>query len=306
MKYILDTDPGVDDAIALAFACKAGMDIAGICTVYGNSHLEDTTRNALMLLELVQRSIPVFPGAADPLQGEKRLAHSHGTGGFGGYFLETQLRAEGQSAESFLIEMLQKADDEPITIIAIGPVTNLAKVALSRPDLLKKAAKIILMGGVFGEKGNVSAYAEFNIYNDPFALHTVLSLGHENITIVPANVCRKVTFDESFFQSVTNSTLAEGFTKITKMYVDYYSKDAEYGGFNGGVMYDLLAVALEVEPDLFKSEAARVVVEYSDKERYGETKVVEGKLNCTVLTAVQAKELETLFLSVMNSQEEQE
>ena len=187
-----------------------------------------------------------------------------------------------------------------ITIVAIGPSTNIGHLIEQAPELFLKTGKLILMGGVFGEKGNVSPYAEFNVYNDPHSLKRILESGHPQIVIVPANICRQVTFTKEVFDQISNPDLAKGLATISKVYIDYYSQDTEYGGFDGGVMYDLLTTVLLVDPSLFVLDKAHVRVETDDKEKYGLTEIVEGEPNCEVITQVDSEKLKFLYINVMN------
>lgn len=298
-KIIIDTDPGVDDSIAIAFSIKSGLPIAAICTVYGNCSTNESTENTLTILELVDQDIPVYKGAVEPLSGSARRAQSHGSRGLGGFTLPTKRKAQSISAVEYYQQVLTESEPQSVTIIAIGPTTNLGLLAQSAPELLQKAEKVIIMGGVFGQKGNVTPYAEFNVYNDPVALQLVLFC-HKNVIIVPANICRQVTFKKEVFDGINNKQLAEGLVKISEVFISYYSNKSEYGQFDGGVMYDLLATALEFDPELFQVEEASVNVETEDKERYGLTKLGEGKPNCQIVTSVNAEGIKKLYIDVMN------
>lgn len=299
-KIIIDTDPGVDDAIAIAFAVKSKLQIEAICTVYGNSTVENSSENALTILELAKSTVPVYQGASKPMQGVGRLAKSHGESGLGGFKVKTEKRIIQLSADEFYRQTLIDASTKK-TIVAIGPTTNIGLIARDQPELFNNIEKIIIMGGVFGEKGNVSPYAEFNVYNDPLALRNILSLRHTQVVIVPANICRKVVFTQEIFNKIDNPNLAGGLAEITKSYINYYTKDPVYGKFSGGVMYDLLALALPVDETLFKLEEASVIVETEDTVKYGLTEIVNGEKNCQVVTDVDVEKLTQLYIRTMNS-----
>jgi inosine-uridine nucleoside N-ribohydrolase len=299
-KIIIDTDPGVDDALAIAFGIKARLPIESICTVYGNSTLENCSSNALTILEIVGSDVPVYRGADKPLKGINRLAQSHGDNGLGGFSIETTKKISEVLAIDHYQDILARSEKDEVSIIAIGPTTNLGLLMEKSPELLEKAKKIIVMGGVFGEKGNVTLYAEFNVFNDPYALDSLLRLGKSKIIIVPANICRKVTFNNDVFNQIKNPELAAGLSKISQIYIDYYSKDKEFGGFDGGVMYDLLAVALEVDSTLFTFEKVKINVETKDSDKFGLTEIIPGEPNCEVVTDVDVEELKKLYISVMN------
>lgn len=299
-KVIIDTDPGVDDALAIAFGIKARLPIESICTVYGNSTLENCSSNALTILELVNSDIPVYCGVDKPMKGINRLAQSHGDNGLGGYSIETTKKISEISAIDHYQDILSRSPKNEVSIIAIGPTTNIGFLIEKSPELVKKAKKIIVMGGVFGEKGNVTPYAEFNVFNDPYALDSLLKLSKAKVIIVPANICRNVTFNNDVFNQIKNPDLASGLSKISQVYIDYYSKDTEFGGFDGGVMYDLLAVALEVNPSLFTLQKLKVNTETEDVDKFGLTEIVTGEPNCEVVTSVDVEKLKKLYISVMN------
>ena len=300
-QIIIDTDPGVDDALAIAFGIKAELPIEAISTVYGNSTVENCSTNALTILELAGGNVPVYQGAAKPMRGVNKLAESHGDNGLGGFSMDSGRRISEQTSLKHFQEVLERSEFGEITIVAIGPTTNIGELIEQSPELFKKTGTVIVMGGVFGEKGNVTPYAEFNVYNDPLALKMLLESKHPQIIIVPANICRQVTFIQEIFDKITNPELATGLAKISQVYIDYYAKDTEYGGFEGGVMYDLLAVALLVDSSLFNLEKVRVVVETTDPIKYGLTKIVSGNPNCEVATKVDANKLKELYVSIMNN-----
>ncbi|MDH5533729.1 MAG: nucleoside hydrolase [Candidatus Pacebacteria bacterium] len=299
-KIIIDTDPGVDDALAISFAIKASLPIEAITTVYGNSTVSNCTTNALSILELTGSNIPVYSGVDKPLKGKSELANSHGDNGLGGFNLKTNKKISKLSALEYYQEILNNSEDKSITIIAIGPTTNIGQLIKESPKLFNKVDRIIIMGGVFCEEGNVTPYAEFNVYNDPYSLDLILKSNLPEIIIIPANICRQVTFTKDIFNKINNPKLSKGLAKISKMFIDYYSNDPQYGGFKGGVMYDLLTTVLLVNPKLFTLEKRKITVETKDKEKFGLTRIVKGVPNCKVVTEVKVEELKKLYIKIMN------
>lgn len=298
---IIDTDPGVDDALAIMFALRANLPVEALCTVYGNANVGHSTENALSILNLLDQDVPVFAGCAGPLSGKNQWAQSHGSNGLGGFVLRSERQPEQVPAGEWYEQRLQAAEDGSVTIVAIGPTTNVADIFQRRPDLTRKLRQLIVMGGVFGEPGNVTQYAEFNVYNDPNALQLLLQLNvAEKMILVPANVCRNVVFSLEVFDRITDQAVAAGIKKIAHLYLDYYQHDKTHGGFSGGVMYDLLAVAYLVDAELFSTNSAHVAVNTSDQRRYGETTQLADYPNCRVMNSVRVQELTELFLKVMN------
>lgn len=295
-KIIIDTDPGVDDALAIAMAIGAGLDIEALCTVFGNASVDDTTKNAITVLHLLGRDIPVFKGSESPLDGMSKFATAHGKGGFGGISLSTRVKDERLSALDFYPKYLELQSDSSITIICIGPLTNIAKVLEKNMNLIKKIKEIIILAGVIGEKGNISEYAEFNAYNDPYSLKYVLALNVKKI-LIPANVCRKVVFNEYVFDKLKGD-LTNKMKKVINEYINYYKYDNEFGGYNGGVMYDIFAISYILDLSAFKVGKACVEV-ITKGEKRGQTRAIGCTSNCEIALDVNPRVIEKLFVTNM-------
>ncbi|HRN71216.1 MAG TPA: nucleoside hydrolase, partial [Candidatus Woesebacteria bacterium] len=290
-RIIIDTDPGVDDALAIAMAIGAGLEIEALCTVFGNASVDDTTNNALTIQYLLGKNMKVYKGSGSPIKGKSKFATAHGKGGFGGISLRTRLKAERWSALDFYINFLDLQQDDSTTIICIGPLTNIANVFMKNVKLIKKIKEIVILTGVFGEKGNISDFAEFNAYNDPYSLKFVLGLSVKKI-LIPANVCRKIVFNEYVFTKVRGD-LTNRMKEVINEYINYYKNDYKFGGYRGGVMYDLLAISYLLQPKAFKVEEACVEVVLDGNHR-GQTIVVEGMKNCELALNVQSRDIENL------------
>lgn len=296
-KVIIDTDPGVDDALALMMAMCSNLEIIGITTVFGNSSVANSTRNARYITSLFNASIGVYQGASRPSKGRSKRASSHGSSGLGDTDIPSLTTETNISADTFLIQALASTDS-PIDIVAIGPVTTIAWLSKKRPDLIKNIGKLIILGGVVDQPGNISQYAEFNAYNDPWALKAVLAALPQSV-LIPADVCRNVVFNEATFDKLENPKLRTSIRALTAQYIDYYRNNGEYGRFTGGVMYDLLAICYLLRPDIFETERLRIAVE-TDPARYGETRRSNDGIECTVVRSVDASALEREFITVMN------
>lgn len=299
-KIIIDTDPGVDDALAIALACYSDLSIQALTTVFGNSGIGNTTRNALTILELLGKKIPVFQGSSKPLKGKSTLPGSQGDNGLGGFKKTVNLRKKSQPAVSYLKNILENSEKKTITFVCMGPTTNLASLFLKRPELSEKIREIIILGGVFQEAGNITPYAEFNVFNDPYALQCVLRIKCKKI-LIPINICRKVLFELKDFDGITNKKVSEIFKRISELYIQYYRTDKTYGGFKGGVMYDLLTIAYVIAPRLFKIVPAYVIVETSRKRTKGKTTIrIGAENNCFVVQNTNPQLIKKLFFDTMN------
>ena len=131
-KLIIDTDPGVDDAIAIALACKSNFDILGLTTVYGNATIENTTRNAATILQIMNKYVPIYCGTDKPLIGKNMLSTVHGDNGLGGFVLENfNPKIEKESAYEFILQTLVNNKLNSVDLCVLGPSTNIAKLALA-------------------------------------------------------------------------------------------------------------------------------------------------------------------------------
>ena len=180
LRLLLDTDPGVDDAIAILMALAApGAEVVGLTTVGGNVGRARATRNALALLQAAGRAeVPVARGAARPRLGRFRPSVDvHGPGGLSVRLPNPAAGAIGLDAADFMADRLS-AEPGRITIVALGPLTNLSLLEERHPGALGRAAGVVVMGGAVNARGNVTGRAEFNIYSDPLAAAQILESGY--------------------------------------------------------------------------------------------------------------------------------
>lgn len=265
-QIILDCDPGIDDAHAIVFACgHPGLALRGITTVAGNVGLEHTTANALRIREFIGRpGVPVAAGSPRPLLRPLREArHVHGEAGLGGARLPAPRgRPVAAHAVDFLIETISAAPGE-ITLVATGPLTNVALAVRRHPALARQVAGFVIMGGSAG-RGNVTPAAEFNIACDPEAAAIVFGAGWR-VTMAGLDVTR---------QALATGPVLDRMRALgglgTGLLVP--SLAGYYGGPAGGKpLHDVCAVALVAAPHLFACEPARVEVETAGRWTSGMT-----------------------------------
>lgn len=254
-KIILDTDPGIDDAVAIVSALSSeNIDIKLITTVSGNVSVDKTTNNVLKLLTFMKKNIKVSKGADHPLIRRPIFADDiHGESGMDGYeFLKMNLENLSKtSAVDSMIKVLEKEDD--ISIVALGPLTNIASLLLKKPKIKEKIKNIILMGGAIG-RGNCGIYSEFNFAVDPEAARIVFESGIF-ITVFPIEVGKKAKIpgDISFDIKTYNQT--------GNMFYHLF-RNFRSGDFNHGLnMYDPLTIAFLEDESLFEIKDVRIDIE---------------------------------------------
>ncbi len=192
---IIDTDPGIDDAVAILLALASPeLDVLGLVAVAGNLPLAATARNALSIVELAgRRELPVYAGCPRPL-GRPLIdvESAHGAGGFGDLVLPPPAAAlRPEHGILYLIDRLRGAEPNSITLCALGPLTNIAMALVAAPDIAAGVAELVLMGGASHGRGNMTPAAEFNIYVDPHAASVVFDSGLP-ITMVPLDVTEEI------------------------------------------------------------------------------------------------------------------
>ena len=266
-KVVLDCDPGIDDAFAIAFACgHPGLELRGVTTVAGNVSLDRTTHNALAVLEFLGHGrVPVAAGSPVPLLRPFEDAHSvHGTSGLGAARLpEPRGRPVDTHAVDFLIDQIARAPGE-LTLVATGPLTNVALAVRRYPPLVTQVADFVIMGGSAG-RGNVTPAAEFNIWCDPEAAAIVFGAGWR-VTMAGLDV--------------THQALATAETKDRMRGLGPLADELLLPGLHGyrGIttrggqaVHDVCALALIAAPALFGCEPARVEVETQGRWTAGMT-----------------------------------
>jgi pyrimidine-specific ribonucleoside hydrolase len=270
---ILDCDPGHDDALALIVGLvRPELDLLAVTTVAGNAGLAETTRNALRVLSLVGRTdIPVAAGASRPLLRPLNVASNvHGASGLEGADLpEPAFDARPEGAIELMRSTILSAA-EPVTIAAVGPLTNVALLLRTHPEVHERIASIRVMGGAITE-GNTTASAEFNIWQDPEAASVVLESGRP-ITLMTLDVTH-----QALFGAADVARLDALGTRVGSVFADllrYFSRfHAERYGWDGSPIHDAVVVAHLAVPDLVRTVAYRVDVETTSELTRGRTVV---------------------------------
>ena len=274
-KIIIDCDPGQDDAVALllAFASPDEVELLGITTVGGNVPLELTHRNARMMCDIAgHQHIPVYAGCSEPLVRPLVTAEAiHGETGINGIdVFEPETPVQDEHAVSYLVRTLIEADD-PITLVPMGPLTNIAAAIGRTPDILPKIERIVLMGGAMREGGNLTPSAEFNILVDPHAADIVLRCGRP-ITQMGLDVTHQVLSTEPRVERIKN--LGNPVALATAGMLSFFDRfDTKKYQSKGAPLHDPCTVAWLIRPDLFDGKECNVAVETESELTMGHTAV---------------------------------
>jgi inosine-uridine nucleoside N-ribohydrolase len=276
-RCVLDCDPGHDDAIAIIAAVRAPqLDLRAITTVAGNGTLEQTTVNARKVAALVGADVPIAAGAAKPLRGDLVTAHDiHGQTALDGPELTAQAPLDPRSAHELLSEVLI-AGDGPTTVIATGPLTNVARLLTESPSAASRVEQIVLMGGTT-ERGNTTPAAEFNIFVDPEAAATVFESGVP-VRMAGLNLTHQAIADPEIRARIAG--LHNPVADTVGGWLDFFAGAyRRYFAFAGPPIHDACAVAWAALPDLIDSTETFVAVELDGRWTRGATVVdLDGRL----------------------------
>ena len=300
-KLIIDTDPGVDDAMAILFACAhPQLDLLGLTSIFGNVTVDVATRNALVLSELAKSNVPVAHGAGGPLEQTPRPVASevHGAEGFGHVPpITPQGTPDGRSAAQFICDMVSAHPGE-IVLCPIGPLTNLAEALRLDPSITSKVKSVTVMGGSVWAGGNASPHAEANIWQDPHAAEIVFAAAWP-VTLVGLDVTHKVICTNTQFADLakTAPTLGGFLNEVSQFYFKFHD---EVDGFYGCYMHDPSAVISILHPELFTTEDHPVKVVLGG-EQAGQTFIADepGRPALKVCSKVDAEEVKKVFLSTI-------
>lgn len=263
-RIILDTDPGIDDAMALLFLRhRPDVRIEAITTVFGNGGVDLTARNAHLLAQRFGIEAPIYPGADLPIGMERRslATHVHGADGLGDAgFTQSSTPPESENAAE-AIGRLVRAHPGEITLLAIAPLTNLALALQLDPGIAPLVKQVVVMGGAFGfagRRGNVSPVAEANIANDPHAADLVLGAPWP-VTMVGLDVTSSCILSRDDARLIAEQGGADGqfLWDISRNYEALYR---EHDGIDGCCIHDVAAAACLVRPDLFETVSGPIRV----------------------------------------------
>jgi len=302
---ILDTDPGIDDSLAILLALASPeIMLEGLSVVHGNSSTEQGTINALSVLELAKAShIPVYKGCNLPLVQPSLLApETHGAQGIGYAKLSApQTKPQLQKGSDFLVGKIMSASKE-ITLVCIGPLTNIAMAIRQEPRIVENVKEVFIMGGAIRHEGNTTPLAEFNTYVDPHAAHIVFHSGMP-IILTPLDVTYQCIFLKEDLNRLLkiDSPITKFISDATRFYMEFHD---EYQKIDGCVINDPLTLALTFLPELCDYQELYVDVDLSGGVSMGNTfadfyNMTKKPANMKVALGVRPRDFMELFLERM-------
>ncbi|XP_031112916.1 probable uridine nucleosidase 2 isoform X1 [Ipomoea triloba] len=315
-KIIIDTDPGVDDAMAIFVALQSpDVEVIGLTTIYGNVYTTLATRNALHLLEVAGRTdIPVAEGSHVTITNGTKLRIAdfvHGTDGLGNQnFPPPEGKAIEQNATEFLVQQANLYPGE-VTVVALGPLTNIALAIQRDPAFVKNIGQIAVLGGAFAVNGNVNPASEANIFGDPDAADIVFTSGAD-ILAVGINVTHQVVLTDADRNRLaeSNGKFAKYISKIMDVYFDYHH-DAY--NIKGVYLHDPTTLLVAIDPSLITYTEGAVRVQttgitrgltlfYNKQKRFAEVTEWSDKPSVKVAVTVDAPAVVKLVMErLMNS-----
>lgn len=305
-RIIIDTDPGIDDALAFLLALASPeVQLEALTTTQGNVTLENATRNALTVLELAQAShIPVASGSVLPLvQPLRASTQVHGRTGLGNAVLPAPAsKPVSQHAVDYLIERVL-AEPKELSIFPIGPLTNIAMAIRKEPRFASAVKELVIMGGAIREGGNITPQAEFNIYVDPHAAYIVFHSGIP-ITLIPLDVTHQCWMYQKDIERLQK--ISSPISMFIKDMLDVYLPVSFEFGYPGCALHDPLTLATVIAPELLTLKEYFVDVDISGGVSMGKTfadalNKTKKPANMRVAMDVRGEEFVELFLQRMES-----
>lgn len=272
---IIDCDPGVDDAVMLMMALASpALDVRAITTVAGNVPLDLTSKNARMMCQIMDRpDLPVFAGCPRPILRQPVTAeHFHGDSGIAGLApLEPDAPLASGHAVQHLIDTLRAASPGEFTIAATGPLTNIATAIIMAPDIARGIARLVIMGGADTEGGNITPFAEFNIFADPHAAEIVFDSAIP-CTLLSLDVTHQVRAEPERL-SALGALPGPRVAIMVQLLEAANVLEARWKEGRMTPMHEPATIAWLLAPGLFESRQARVTVDTAPGDRLGQTRV---------------------------------
>lgn len=266
-KIIIDTDAGHDDALALMLLIKSQLfDIQAVTTVAGNSDITNVTRNARAILDLLGANMAIYSGHEKPLARELVKAVVHGDSGLDGLDMSaTRFELTGNAPEK-IIELVKVSPGE-VTILTLGPLSNIARALQQDSSIAADIKELIIMGGAIDVAGNKNRVAEFNMFVDPEAADIVFKADVGKI-VIPLDPCNHIVLGIDTFEALKGTSLYEPLNSLMRHFIAGITFDE---GVQGALVYDALAAYYLVSPEAFTLKPMDIVVETKGEHTFGMT-----------------------------------
>ena len=296
-SIIIDTDPGTDDAIAILLAlCDPSIHILGLTTVGGNVALSKTTTNALRILDYMNRSdIPVIPGANKPLNG--RFSYSYNFHGPSGLTIRLPKHANKplqETCSDFMARHIFNSVN-PVTIIALGPLTNVALLMQDYPGIIDYIEEVIIMGGAVQTVGNITSHAEFNFHNDPVAADQIISSGL-HITLVDLKATHQVPFTRTHFSHFLHPNKAGNL--VVDILRNWFKNRPDQHTYH---LHDPLAMAILIDKAITTRRTVTIRVTTNNDSMKGSCLEVNGPPSIDIADSVDVPAFFDLFYRLLNN-----
>jgi purine nucleosidase len=307
-RIIIDTDPGLDDAVAILFALAAvdELEVLGIVAVAGNLPLFETERNARRICALAGRpELPIYAGCERPLLRPLATADRiHNDPRLEAVLPEAAMPLQAQHGVDFLIETLRSADLSTITLCALGPLTNIAMALVKAPEVVGKVCELVVMGGACFQLGNVTPAAEFNIHVDPHAAAIVIDSGIP-ITMIPLDITHQLITTEPRLAALQALPNRCGKAVVELLAAFERNRRAKFGE-RAKALHDPAVIGYLLRPDLYDGREVNVAIETDSPLTVGMTVVdwwgVTGRpVNARFLNTVDADGFYSLLAEKLGS-----
>ena len=306
-RIILDTDPGIDDALAiLLLAASPEISLEAITVTHGNTTVDKCAKNALQIAQLCElNGVPIARGASEPLVKTLSVAEeTHGDGGLGYAVLpEPTWKLSELPAVDTIINLVHKYPGE-ITLLCIGPMTNLALAILRDPTIIPLVGEVVSMGGTIHAPGNATPASEYNVFCDPHAFDVVIRAGFK-FTLVPLDVTYQCLFQKRHMDRIQskNVQVRKFIDDSTRFYMEFHD---EYQSIDGCAINDPLAAAILIRPDLVQYVDYHVTVELKGDHNVAKTsadhfKAMGKAANSKVAMKVDVEAFMDFFIERVNT-----
>lgn len=295
---IVDTDPGVDDLLALFLLLKSNeLDIRAITTVAGNSTIENVTRNAQAVLDFVDSKTPIYSGSLRPLRRDLVTAVVHGEDGLAG-FDSTKTKFELTSNAPEKIVEIVRQNPGKITLLTLGPLTNLARAFTLDPELPGLVTKIVSMGGAINAPGNKNGVAEFNFFVDPEAASLVYQSKTPKV-LVPLDICNQMELSLADFEAIKNESIRLTLVPMMKLYEEALIQNENTPSI---LVYDALAAYYLINPDAFRAEPIHLEIDTGGEDRRGKCLVNKDRApNVEVVISLDQEKFRKDFFNTLSN-----